>query len=88
VREKAGYLFTEEAILAIQQGSGSVACASQQATALQAPVTPGDPAPVGGAWIAAGTLPVVIPNSPNPVFGTPRTVLNPRQLQFAAKFTF
>ena len=29
-----------------------------------------------------------IPASPNPNFGQPRTMLNPRQLQFAAKFTF
>jgi outer membrane receptor protein involved in Fe transport len=26
--------------------------------------------------------------APNPAFGTPRTVFNPRQFQFAAKFTF
>jgi hypothetical protein len=25
---------------------------------------------------------------PNPLFGTPRTMFNPRQLQFSAKFTF
>jgi hypothetical protein len=29
-----------------------------------------------------------VPPSPNPNFGTPRTMLNPRQLQFAVKFTF
>jgi hypothetical protein len=26
--------------------------------------------------------------APNPLFGTPRTMFNPRQLQFSAKFTF
>jgi outer membrane receptor protein involved in Fe transport len=29
-----------------------------------------------------------VPTSPNPNFGTPRTMLNPRQLQFAARLTF
>jgi hypothetical protein len=29
-----------------------------------------------------------VPPAPNPNFGTPRTMLNPRQLQFAAKLTF
>jgi hypothetical protein len=29
-----------------------------------------------------------VPPAPNPNFGTPRTMLNPRQLQFAAKFIF
>lgn len=61
---------------AIQQGLASVSCASQQVT--------GAP----GNWLADGLLPVAIPDSPNPTFGLPRTVLNPRQLQFAAKFTF
>ena len=28
------------------------------------------------------------PPVPNALFGTPRTVLNPRQFQFAAKFSF
>ena len=38
------------------------------------------PNPIGGV--------AFIPFSPNPTFGQPRTMLNPRQLQFAAKFTF
>ena len=29
-----------------------------------------------------------IPANPNATFGLPRTMLNPRQFQFAAKFTF
>jgi len=29
-----------------------------------------------------------VPPSPNPNFGTPRTTLNPRQIQFAAKLSF
>jgi hypothetical protein len=61
---------------AIQQGAPSVSCANQQAA--------GNP----GAWLADGLLPVGIPNSPNPIFATPRTMFNPRQLQFSAKFSF
>jgi len=61
---------------AIQQGDASVSCATQQA--IGAPP----------AWLALGLLPVGIPDSPNPNFGRPRTVFNPRQLQFSAKFTF
>ncbi len=36
---------------------------------------------------APGTA-VPIPNNPNNTFGLPRTMLNPRQFQFAAKFLF
>ena len=57
---------------AIQNASGSVAC-------------PAAPPPV---WLADGLLPVSVPATPNPVFGTPRTMLNPRQMQFAIKFSF
>jgi hypothetical protein len=42
--------------------------------------------------VQSGSAPVPpgagIPPSPNSLFGTPRTVLNPRQLQFGAKLTF
>jgi len=38
------------------------------------------PNPIGGLTF--------IPASPNPSFGQPRTMLNPRQIQFAAKLTF
>src|SRR5262249_9045557 len=38
------------------------------------------PNPIGGLTF--------IPSSPNPSFGKPRTMLNPRQLQFAVKFSF
>jgi hypothetical protein len=56
--------------------AGSISCGAQQAA--------GAPP----AWLAIGALPVSIPNSPNPVFGTPRTMLNPRQFQFSARFQF
>jgi outer membrane receptor protein involved in Fe transport len=67
--------------LAIQQSAGSVACP-----------TFGDL--VAAGQIPAGGLPPQFPNpftmplSPNQNFGTPRTMLNPRQLQFAIKFSF
>jgi hypothetical protein len=38
--------------------------------------------------IQVGSCPVAGPPVPNPQFGGPRTMLNPRQLQFAAKFSF
>lgn len=57
---------------AIQSGAASTAC-------------PAAPPPV---WLAEGLLPVSVPTNPNPVFGTPRTMLNPRQLQLAMKFSF
>ena len=39
------------------------------------------------AWLA-WTVPVSVPASPNGTFGEPRTMLNPRQLQFSVKFSF
>jgi len=39
-------------------------------------------------WLAIGAIPVSIPNAPNQTFGLPRTMLNPRLLQFSAKFSF
>jgi hypothetical protein len=66
--------YNDATTLAIQ--NGTVSCAAQQAT--------GNP----GAWIAAGLLPVTIPDTPNTSFGKPRTAMNPRQFQFALKLTF
>ena len=66
--------YKDSTTLAIQQGA--VSCASQQAA--------GNP----GAWLALGLLPVAIPNGPNPVFGLPRTMFNPRQFQFSLKLSF
>ncbi len=64
--------YNDATTLAIQSGAASVACPASS------PLT----------WLADGLLPVSVPGSPNPVFGQPRTMLNPRQLQFSAKFTF
>jgi len=68
--------YNDATTLAIQQGAPSVSCATQQVA--------GNP----GAWVADGLLPVGIPNSPDPTFGKPRTMFNPRQLQFSLKFSF
>jgi outer membrane receptor protein involved in Fe transport len=68
--------YNDATTLAIQQGDPSVACSTQQAT--------GNP----GAWVADGLVPVTIPNSPDASFGKPRTMFNPRQLQFSLKFSF
>jgi len=56
--------------------AGTISCASQQMAA--------NP----GAFLGDGLLPVTVPDTPNPNFGLPRTALNPRQLQFSAKFSF
>ncbi|MGA9884891.1 MAG: carboxypeptidase regulatory-like domain-containing protein [Candidatus Acidiferrales bacterium] len=66
--------YNDATTLAIQQGA--VSCATQQAAA---PPT---------AWLGIGALPVSIPNNPDSTFGTPREMLNPRQFQFSARFTF
>jgi hypothetical protein len=42
-------------------------------------------APPAGVTVPAQFF---VPPGPNPNFGTPRTILNPRQLQFAAKLVF
>jgi hypothetical protein len=86
--------------LALQQGMASAACpvstnglvipgvgsfASTPITAIKG----------ASCFPAAGPPPMgpdptcaFIPASPNPSFGKPRTMLNPRQLQFAVKFSF
>lgn len=69
--------YRDAASTAIQQGAGSAACPAM--TDLQ-----------NAGQIPPGGLPAqfFVPPSPNPNFGTPRTMMNPRQLQFAVKFSF
>ena len=64
---------------AIQAGSASTAC----------PVGNGLVIPGVGSFASTpiGTS-LFIPANPNPNFGLPRTMLNPRQLQFSVKFIF
>jgi outer membrane receptor protein involved in Fe transport len=77
--------YNDAATIAIQQSAPSVSCATQQAI--------GNP----GAFVAAGLVPIGIGeqltpgsavNYPDPTFGKPRTMFNPRQLQFSLKFSF
>jgi outer membrane receptor protein involved in Fe transport len=74
--------FNDATTRAIQQGAPSVSCLAG------GQVAAGNP----GAWLSlpggAAALPVSIPDAPNPVFGTQRTMFNPRQFQFSAKFSF
>ena len=66
--------YKDATTLAIQRGS--VSCGAQAAVA--------NPP----AFLSLGLLPVTIPNTPNPVFGRPRTMFNPRQFQFSLKLSF
>jgi hypothetical protein len=72
--------YRDSTSLAIESGSGSTAC----------PV--GDAGLVPGGSLASTPIflgsPLFIPTNPNSTFGLPRTVLNPRQFQFSAKFSF
>jgi outer membrane receptor protein involved in Fe transport len=66
--------YKDSTTIALEQGT--ISCASQQIVG------------ASGNWLALGLLPVSIPNTPNSSFGLPRTMLNPRQFQFALKFSF
>ena len=66
--------YKDATTLAIQRGS--VSCGAQAAVA--------NPP----AFLSLGLLPVTIPSTPNPVFGRPRTMFNPRQFQFSLKLSF
>ena len=82
--------YKDATTLAIEQGAASVACPSNQPG--QIPVPGGTIAPTPIVCNTCGPMPVTkylfIPSSPNLGFGLPRTMLNPRQFQFAAKVTF
>ncbi|HSB18047.1 MAG TPA: TonB-dependent receptor [Bryobacteraceae bacterium] len=75
--------FGDATSLAIQQGASSVAC-----PAFADLVASGDIPPAVAAGPPFAPPQFGIPPSPNPNFGTPRTVLNPRQLQFVLKISF
>ncbi|HXZ19702.1 MAG TPA: hypothetical protein VEG63_07115, partial [Candidatus Acidoferrales bacterium] len=64
--------------------AGAVSCGTQIAASFGSGVY----AFPGGAFVQDGLIPVSIPNTPNPNFGVPRTVLNPRQFQLSARFSF
>jgi hypothetical protein len=77
---------------AIQAGSGSMACPVGQTVIPGGSLanTPIVTTPPG--VLALGAPPtfqtLFIPTNPNPNFGLPRTMFNPRQFQLAAKFSF
>ncbi len=69
----------------IEAGSSAVACPnggipSVGGTLALTPIAPVAPASSGAA--------LFIPSTPTPSFGTPETMLNPRQFQFSAKIDF
>ena len=64
--------------------AGQVSCATQ----IAANTGPDGLGFNGGAWILAGGVPVPVPDTPNPTFGKPRTMFNPRQFQFSLRFSF
>jgi hypothetical protein len=77
--------YKDAATIAIEQGAPSTACPVGPIQAVPGVPQAGTLAPTpGGA--AGGAL--YIPFQPNSSFGLPRTMFNPRQLQFSAKFTF
>jgi hypothetical protein len=87
--------YNDATTLAIQSGASSMACpVSTNGLAIPgvgsfaaSPITTTTPgASCFPPNIAASC--VFIPANPSTTFGTPRTMLNPRQLQFSAKFTF
>jgi hypothetical protein len=73
---------------AIQAQSASLACPVGQTVIPGGSLanTPINTAPPGLGGVAPQTL--FIPSLPDANFGLPRTMLNPRQFQFAAKFSF
>ncbi len=79
--------FGDAASLAVQQSAPSTLCPSLNQLTAAGQIPPG-PLP---AQFPTGVIPGDL-TSPittvNPTFGTPRAVLNPRQLQFALKFSF
>jgi hypothetical protein len=46
------------------------------------------PTPIAAAFPTDPGAVLFIPTDANPTFGLPRTMLNPREFQFAAKFSF
>ena len=86
--------YNDATTIAIQHGAASSACpASTNGLVIPGvgsfaatPITTAAGASCFPPNISASC--VFIPANPSASFGTPRTMLNPRQLQFSAKFTF
>lgn len=88
--------YKDAVTLAIQRGAASTACPTPApADGLTIPgIGSFNPSPIttaaGGSCLPPNIASscVFIPANPNSSFGTPRTTLNPRQLQFSLKFLF
>jgi hypothetical protein len=89
--------YNDATSLAIQAGAASTACPVGDVTSLlpsfigsfaTTPIRNGNPPTVDPCGDLTGQLCLLIPANPNANFGKPRTMFNPRQLQFSAKFTF
>jgi Carboxypeptidase regulatory-like domain/TonB dependent receptor len=83
--------YRDAASLAIQAGSASMACPTGFAG--ETPVLVGGVQIGNNALTPMNVLPGVpvslfIPSEPSPTFGLPRTMFNPRQFQFSARFDF
>ena len=70
---------------AIQARSASTAC---PAGPIAVPGGTIAPSPIAANFPTATSAFLFIPTNPNPNFGLPRTMLNPRQFQFSARFSF
>ncbi|MGB0034698.1 MAG: hypothetical protein WBP79_04400, partial [Candidatus Acidiferrales bacterium] len=70
---------------AIQAGAASTACPNG---GINVPGGSIAPTPIAADFPESSGAFLFIPSNPNPNFGLPRTMLNPRQLQFAVKFIF
>jgi len=86
--------FKDAVSRAIQAQSASMACPNNlpgETKVFAGPVQIGNNA-VTPIDVVPGFAPsatsIFIPSLPSPTFGLPRTMLNPRQFQFAAKFSF
>jgi len=77
---------------AIQAGSPSTACPVGQAVIpgigsfANTPIVTTPPGLIG--VVPTSFLSLFIPTKPSPAFGLPRTMFNPRQFQFVARFSF
>jgi hypothetical protein len=83
--------------LAIQAGSGSTACPVGGGLAVPGGTFAATPITTmtfaggscdGPTLLTVSSTCLFIPSTPSPTFGLPRTMLNPRQFQLAAKFSF
>jgi outer membrane receptor protein involved in Fe transport len=73
--------YKDTTTLAIESGAASTACPMGPTAVPFGTIAP-TPIPFGTGHT------IFIPTNPNRTFGLPRTMLNPRQFQFGAKFSF